>query len=138
MVVYGFLFSWCLCVVFVSEWWQPHKENLGVLPPLQFLEQFEKDKYKFFFVCLELPSEAIQTFVCMKFFFLITNKIYFQWSVWSNYLFLPDSVLKACIFPKPCSFLLWVFNLFAYNWSWYSILFLYFCDISCYFYFFIY
>ena len=63
-----FFFLWCLCLVLVSEWWQPHKVNLGVLPPLQFLEEFEKDKYKFFFVCLELPSEAIQTFVCRKFF----------------------------------------------------------------------
>ena len=34
--------------------------TLGMFPPL--LEEFEKDQYKFFFVCLvELPREAIES-----------------------------------------------------------------------------
>ena len=143
MIVYDFLFLWCLCLVLVSEWWQPHKVNFEVLPPFRFLEEFEKDKYKFFFVCLELPSETTQAFVCRKFvcvcvFFLITDKI----------LLLVISLIKLSVsswlsfeslyISKTLAISSRVSNLFAYNWSWYSILFLYFCDISCYFYFFIY
>ena len=56
----GLLFGQCLCLVLVSGWCWPHRMNLRVFPPLQFfLELFEKDRYKFFCVCLvEFPSEA--------------------------------------------------------------------------------
>ena len=31
----NFLFLWYLCMVLVSEWWWPHRMNLGVFVPLQ-------------------------------------------------------------------------------------------------------
>lgn len=47
--------------------------NLGAFPPLQFLEQFEKDRNKFFFVILlnSLLSHPVLNFFCRELFFII-------------------------------------------------------------------
>ena len=36
ILVYNFLFLWYLCLVWVSEWWWPHRTSLGVFLPLKF------------------------------------------------------------------------------------------------------
>lgn len=48
----NFLFLWCLWLVLLPGWWWLHRMSLGVFLPINILEEFEKDRYKFFFVCL--------------------------------------------------------------------------------------
>ena len=48
----NFLFLWCLWLVLLPGWWWLHRISLGVFLPNNILEEFEKVRYKFFFVCL--------------------------------------------------------------------------------------
>ena len=48
----NFLFSWCLWLVLLSGWWWLQRMSLRVFLPFNILEEFEKDHYKLFFVCL--------------------------------------------------------------------------------------
>ena len=50
------------------------------------LEEFEKDRYKFFFVCgVEFPSEAI--WFCFQAFLKLEIIFLFWWSICWNYVF---------------------------------------------------
>ena len=74
----SFLFWWCLCLVLVSGWWWLHRMYLGVFL-FNFLEEFEKDRYKFFFVCLAELAIWSWTSVCREFLFLFILKIIFTY-----------------------------------------------------------
>ena len=118
----NFLFLWCLCLVLVSGKWWPHRLNLWVFPPLQFLELLEKDRYKFFICLVAFPSDAIQSwvlfygsfFVCLLVFtdsisLLVTGL--FKLSVFSWLR------LGSLYVSRNLSVSSRLFNLLAYNYS---------------------
>ena len=48
----NFLFWYCLCLALVSGWWWLHRMSLGVCFPFQSSGRVEKDRHRFFPVCL--------------------------------------------------------------------------------------
>ena len=65
--------------------------SLGASPPLHFLEQFEKDRNKFFFVILlEFPIKAIQSWTSAGSCFIII--------ITDSTSLLVINLFKLCIF----------------------------------------
>ena len=65
--------------------------SLGVFLSVQFLEEFEKDLCKLFFVCLvEFTCETIwsSTFVCREFLFFIFIYLFLKCIIFKNLFYL--------------------------------------------------